>query len=417
MESSVDANHKFSKAMCVVYAGLLVVLLSFGIHWAASLREWVCVGLASIGTAGMFWRSLGSGFNDSGVSKPSSSNFRVPNAERVASSEDHRLQHVPVALWANRSGEINPLNTAARRLLAPGRLVNSQKFLDGLSRAIAGKRTMITFESENGLERAMVAVSSVVADGMENRLIALMPIESELEAETLNAWRQLVQVLAHEMMNSLTPIASLSRTALDVLSDKGAENSQRTLGLNAQSLTAELQTALEAISRRADQLSIFVDSYRRVSEFPSPSMKPMLVSELFKRLQTLISGEWDARGGKAAFSVEPPSLELVCDEGHMEQILLNLIKNAGDATLGYSSPSVSVSARIVRGGRLAIEVVDNGPGIISGVEARIFTPFFSTRTAGHGIGLAVVRNLMHGMGGAVRFARRPQGGACFILTF
>ena len=412
----MDANHKFSKAMCVVYAGLLVVLLSFGIHWAASLREWVCVGLASIGTAGMFWRSLGNGFIVSGVSKPSPSNFRVSNGERSASSEDHRLQHVPVALWANRSGEINPLNTAARRLLAPGRVVNSQQFLDSLSKAITGKRTMITFESENGLERALVAVSSVIAAGMEDRLIALMPIESELEAETLNAWRQLVQVLAHEMMNSLTPIGSLSRTALDVLSDRGAENSQ-TSGLRGQSSTEELQTALEAISRRADQLSIFVDSFRRVSEFPSPSMKPMQISELFKRLETLISGEWDARGGKAAFSVEPPSLELVCDEGHMEQILLNLIKNAGDATLGQSSPSVSVSARIVRGGRLAIEVVDNGPGIISDVEARIFTPFFSTRTTGHGIGLAVVRNLMHGMGGAVRFARRPQGGACFILTF
>ena len=107
----------------------------------------------------------------------------------------------------------------------------------------------------------------------------------------------------------------------------------------------------------------------------------------------------------------------MADGGQLEQALLNLLSNAAHATARVAAPSVMVSARLVRGGRLAIEVRDNGPGVPHGLEHDIFMPFFSTREHGSGIGLAVVRNLVQGMGGSVRHVKPASDGASFVLSF
>lgn len=211
-----------------------------------------------------------------------------------------------------------------------------------------------------------------------------------------------MHVLTHEIMNSLTPIASLSRTAQDILLD---------------GQTDDLPVALEAIARRAEHLVRFVGSYRSVSELPPPKAVPVSLADLFARLAQLSTADWQARGGTAVFSVEPHSLELMADPDQLEQAILNLIKNAAEATAQVDAPSLTVHAHLVRGGRLSIEISDNGPGVAAGLETHIFTPFFTTREHGSGIGLAVVRNLIHGMGGTVRYAKRPSGGACFVLRF
>jgi C4-dicarboxylate-specific signal transduction histidine kinase len=141
------------------------------------------------------------------------------------------------------------------------------------------------------------------------------------------------------------------------------------------------------------------------------------LEHLFQRLHALLAPEWLQRGGRIAFSVEPASLELMADPGQLEQALINLLKNAADATQAVAAPTVSVSARLVRGGRLRIEVLDNGPGVPDALASHIFTPFFSTRKQGRGIGLALVRRLVHGNGGTVRYARSVSTGARFLLTF
>jgi signal transduction histidine kinase len=117
------------------------------------------------------------------------------------------------------------------------------------------------------------------------------------------------------------------------------------------------------------------------------------------------------------FSAEPGSLELLADPGQLEQALMNLLKNAEEATAAGPAPEVAVSARLARGGRLRIEVADNGPGVPDDLVADIFTPFFSTKSKGSGIGLAMVRQLAHRNGGAVRYAKAVGAGARFVLTF
>jgi signal transduction histidine kinase len=321
-----------------------------------------------------------------------------------------QLDQAPVALWWQANGGVEPLNNAARRLVAPGGANAPDALLARLREApSAQRRQLFAFDGERGPERCLLAVRDVLADGAESRLLALMPIESELEAETLKAWRQLVHVLTHEIMNSLTPIASLASTAREMVAAAAAP------GLPG--ADEDLALALETIARRTESLAGFVADYRRVSDWPAPTLAPVALAPLFARVERLVAADWTARGGAARFEIQPETLTLMADGGQLEQALLNLLSNAAHATARVAAPAVHVSARLVRGGRLAIEVRDNGPGVPHGLEQDIFMPFFSTREHGSGIGLAVVRNLVQGMGGNVRHVKPASGGAAFVLSF
>lgn len=324
-----------------------------------------------------------------------------------------RLEHAPIALFriegAAGDGAVTPMNANARKLMAPGRAVDPAGLYRELAAHPVDQRGMIGFDTERGSERALVAVSALTLHGAPQRLAALMSVESELEAEALNAWRQLVHVLTHEIMNSLTPVASLSRTAREML-DEFRPSLPGDVG-------ADLATALDAISRRSGSLVDFVSSYRSLSNVPEARPERVSVAELFDRVGALVGAGWRERGGVAAFVVEPPSLELIVDQGQLEQALINLIKNAADATAQVAKPQVQVSARLVRGGRLRIEVADNGPGVPDALVGSIFTPFFTTKKHGSGIGLAMVRQLVHGNGGSVRYAKPVGVGARFVITF
>ena len=332
----------------------------------------------------------------------------VDNAQAL----EARLEHAPIALFridGPEGARVTPLNGNARRLVAPGRASDPASLYRELAAQPADKRGMIQYDTERGVERALVAASNLALQSSSERLAALMPVESELEAAALDAWRQLVHVLTHEIMNSLTPVASLSRTARDML-DEVREALPPDVG-------HDLVTALDAISRRADSLADFVSSYRSLSNVPAARPERILLAALFERVRALVGPGWRARGGSVQFSVEPASLELVADPGQLEQALINLLKNAFEATAGVDRAGARVSARLVRGGRLRIEVLDDGPGVPLYLVKHIFTPFFTTKKQGGGIGLAMVRHLVHENGGTVRYARPAGAGARFIISF
>ena len=166
---------------------------------------------------------------------------------------ESQLEHAPVALFRldpTSSNDIAPVNASARRLLAPGRATDIGQLRLTLTGLAAGQRRIIDFDTERGSERALATANTLTVDGGQQRLFALLPVEDELEAEAMQAWQKLVHVLTHEIMNSLTPVASLSRTSRDLL--KGASASL------PPELANDLDVALDAISRRADSLAHFV---------------------------------------------------------------------------------------------------------------------------------------------------------------
>ena len=352
-----------------------------------------CV-LAGLAAAGWGWAALAHLAHRPAPLPPEPPPARRPEL-------DAALEHAPLALWRLVAGQpALALNAAARRLIAPGRALEPAALLALLDTG-PGRR-VVTLPTEHGQERAVLAVSALTVQGEAWRLAALAPIESELETEALAAWRQLVQVLTHEIMNSLTPIASLAASAPALLEAGEAE---------------ELQAALATLARRAAHLQAFVERYRSVSQPPAPTLTDTPLQPLLAAVQHLVSPAWAAAGGSVQLCVEPPTLALRTDAAQLEQVLINLAQNALQACTGRPAPQLAIEARLGRGARLRLTVADNGPGVAPGLETRIFTPFFSTREGGSGVGLAVVRQLVHGLGGTVRHARRPGGGACFVLTF
>lgn len=401
------------RATVALSALLLATAAAAGV-WAQGSPRWqVLAGLVGLVAAVLGWRALTRLRAPLPGPLPTFAEDGDRLARRLALLES-QIEQLPVALWTQPLGQgVAPMNARARRMIAPGGAVDRDALLDQLA-ATCGPRELLSVEAERGQERWLVSAGTLSLAGQETRLLAMLAVESALEAENLHAWRQLTHVLTHEIMNSLTPIASLSRTAQDLLGDPAAEQ--------------DLTLALETVARRAESLAHFVGNYRKVSELPAPQCEPVLLAGLFMRLERLVAADWRVRGGQASFQVEPASLSLMADPGQLEQALLNLIKNAAEATAGLAAPSLSLRARLGRGGRLVLDVRDNGPGVPAGLERDIFLPFFSARLAveggegregreGRGIGLAVVRTLIHGMGGTVRCVRTMRGGAAFVLTF
>ncbi|MES2757967.1 MAG: ATP-binding protein [Pseudomonadota bacterium] len=392
-------------------AGLLVLAACAGASYP-SPRLLVLCALLALPLGGWLWHGMKGLASRSAVR----AELRDPMPKDRQSLMDNaialeaRLEHAPIALFrVEPAGTVSPLNANARRLVAPGRASDAADLYRQLAAQPLDQRGMIGFDTERGVERALVAVSALTLHGSAQRLAALMPVESELEAEALNAWRQLVHVLTHEIMNSLTPVASLSRTAYSLL--------EEFRGGLPEDVSADLVTALDAISRRADSLVAFVGSYRSLSNLPAAHPERVRLGDLFERVAALVDPAWRARGGRTVFSVEPASLELMVDAGQLEQALINLLKNAFEATAQVASGEAQVTARLGRGGRLRIEVGDNGVGVPDALIAHIFTPFFTTRKQGGGIGLAMVRQLIHGNGGTVRYAKSVSAGARFIISF
>jgi signal transduction histidine kinase len=312
-----------------------------------------------------------------------------------------QLEHLPVAAWLQVGEQLQPLSSRARRLVAPGGVRDRDAFNQLL--CASERNGPVVLDTERGAERWQLQRQRLALDGRNQTLLVLTPLEQELESESLRAWQQLLQVLTHEIMNSLTPINSLSETALSLLDEPQA--------------TSELRTALDAIARRAESLSNFVRTYRKVSQWPAPTLAPVDLQSLFMRLQQAVRPAWLKRGGDATYELSSPTLRLLADEGQLEQVMLALIRNAEHATADESVPRLWIHARQSRGGRLHITVRDNGAGVPPGMERQIFLPFFSTREGGQGIGLTVVRQLMYGMGGRVRHVRPMEKGAAFVLIF
>ncbi|MCV2353518.1 ATP-binding protein [Paucibacter sp. B2R-40] len=370
----------------------------------ADARVWLGAGLLFLGGLALAWplakASAKQRLRPQLLPAESLEPARPADAQKLALLQA-QFEHLPVAAWClSGEGKLQALSSRARRLGAPGG-VREPAALHQLLRSAARSGPQL-LDTERGSERWALQRQSLNLDGQAQTLLVLVPLESELEGESLLAWQQLVQVLTHEIMNSLTPIKSLSQTAQMLLDERPL-------------VEAELRLALDGIGHRAEGLSSFVATYRRVSQWPAPQLAPVDLSVLFQRLA--LASAWAARGAEFNIEVSEPGLRLLADEAQLEQALLALISNAAAATAELALPRLWLQARQGRGGRLQITVRDNGPGVPPGLERKIFLPFFSAREGGQGIGLTVVRQLVHGMGGRVRHVRPLEGGAAFVLSF
>jgi nitrogen fixation/metabolism regulation signal transduction histidine kinase len=327
------------------------------------------------------------------------------------------VEHAPVPLLAlGEDGRITLLNRAARRFFDGvdlARLDQAEALSPEFAAALAAPpgRRMVHVALPGGVARVLVATAQTVAGGRAQAIASLLSIEGELAQSELRAWSDLVRVLAHEMMNSLTPVASLAGTAEALVADL----KQDLPGPPAPALD-ELAEAMAAIARRSAGLMRFVDGYRRFAEPPQPVRRPVGLVEAVGGVRALMQSAPAAAGIGFTVAVVPPTLVVEADPDLLEQALINLVKNAFEAVAGGDAPRVALTAALDVRGRVAITVEDNGPGLPADQAERIFVPFFTTKPLGSGIGLSIVRQIMVAHGGAVEPV--PCGtGATFRLTF
>jgi len=326
------------------------------------------------------------------------------------------VEHAPLPILSIGPDErLALLNNAARRFFAsgnPARLDDLDRYGRGLKTTLksmrAGEQRILHLKSEEGERRVAATLAEVATGTGRQRLVTLQNISGALEETEYRAWQQLVRVLTHEIMNSLTPVTSLAESA-GVLIGQAHDDPEA---------LADAQEAVEAVARRSAALMQFVDSYRALTKLPAPRRRRLEVSELFGRLRRLAESDWAS--SRVVLDIRRPAggLAVEADPDQLEQALLNLLGNAREAVEQVDAPQVRLSAHRNRQGRVVIEIADSGPGVADEIKTDIFLPFFTTKHGGSGIGLALVRQIMLAHGGTVSVSHSAGlGGACFSLVF
>jgi two-component system nitrogen regulation sensor histidine kinase NtrY len=331
------------------------------------------------------------------------------------------VQHVGVGLISyTNEGDVGLINTAAKRMFRIHHLANirtlepiSATLVATLRRLTSGEKALVKIEHENEtLQLAMYATELRLRD-QHYTLVSLHNIRSELEENEMEAWQNLIRVLTHEIMNSITPISSLASTVNDLLDDQGSLPGD---GLSPDTI-GDIRGALQTIEKRSQGLLHFVDAYRDLTRIPRPEFRVFRISELFSRVEHLMRQQIDEAGVALTSRVEPSTLELAGDQGLLEQVLINLVVNAVHALEGHNVPEITLHARLNGRGRIELEVEDNGPGIPPEIQDRIFIPFFTTRKEGSGIGLSISRQIVRLHGGTLSVRSIPNARTVFTMRF
>jgi two-component system, NtrC family, nitrogen regulation sensor histidine kinase NtrY len=349
--------------------------------------------------------------------------LRVGRSERQ--EQAHYLQtlltHVPVALIStDERGGVQLLNMAARRLFETALndmteyRRHGESFAVGLESLRPGSTAIVRMERTSGTLQLKAAATDFSLGGVRRRLLSLQNIDNEMSAQEMAAWQTVIRVMAHEVMNSLTPVSSLAATAHDLVRDVIEQlpaDDPRAVSLS------DARDALETVARRSEGLLHFVQNHRRLTKRLTIQMEVTPIQRVFARLQRLLAHDLAARDIRLAASVEPATLEIGADAELLDQALINLVRNAIEAVRDVSSAHISLSARRDPDGRVVIAVADNGPGISPDQLEKIFVPFYTTKRQGSGVGLTLVRQIATAHGASVDVSQTPGGGATVRLRF
>jgi PAS domain S-box-containing protein len=337
------------------------------------------------------------------------------------------VEQVPIAVLAiDEDGRIDVSNKALRKLTGRTEIRHLQQIADfdsslaAIMTALkAGEEQSLKLKSGNKFIHLKVSCSVLRLKGKTIRLISVQDIGDELEAAELNAWQNLIRVMTHEIMNSITPITSLAETSNQYLKEveTGLGKSGKDNEEIMKALLVDAENALDTIGKRSQGLMRFVESYRTLTRLPQPEFTTFLVNELLKSVTSLMAEQTGRGNAKISIDCNPVTLALNADRAMLEQALINLVLNALDAVKEAGQPAITLNARLKERGGVIIEVTDNGTGITEDILENIFIPFFTTKRGGSGIGMSIVRQIVRLNGGQISVASEPGKGTTITLAF
>lgn len=360
----------------------------------------------------------GSGFGEMGQALDQG--IRTLRDERHRLSDINRfyeaiLDDAPTPLLTiDDAGRIELVNKAARRLFARHTGVQAADFeayglafASWLAGEASGPPRLIPILFDAVPQAAMVGAAVVHRLGGHVRIVSVQLIQTQLNAIEVSAQSDLVRVLTHEIMNSMTPVTSLAHSAAQLIAAADTDGNDK---------IGQARLAVETLSRRADGVMHFVETYRQITRVPEIRRRLFDVLPWARELEAIF-GASDASAGVAlTLTVEPAALKLDGDADLLCQVLINLLRNAAEAARSHApQPAVWLRFGATWGGRVRIEVADNGPGVPPSLKHDVFLPFFTTKAEGTGVGLSLARQIILAHGGSIALAEQESGGALFQI--
>lgn len=307
-------------------------------------------------------------------------------------------------ITVNDTGSVYQANSEALRIFGLQQLTHIRQ-LEGTvpeaARALAairpGEKLRVTCSTETGEMALTLGCSEITLEDRHRRVISVSDINSEVSEIQIESWSKLSRILTHEIMNSLAPVTSLSDTLLHI----------------DRPLDPDVRRGLETISATSRRLVSFVDSYRRFTRIPAPQREPFEVRELIRQAVALTAAAGDAP--QIHVDIEPADTMIYADKAQLGQVAVNLLKNAREATAGRPAGEIRIRSRIDAAEHVIIEFCNNGGAIPAEVAENIFTPFYTTKPDGSGIGLSLSRRIMQLHGGSLRLTSNTDHRVTFTL--
>lgn len=332
------------------------------------------------------------------------------------------VEQVPVPLLSlYENGEIVLWNHTARKLFGTVLVKNRQdlaQFSPDLASKLVnmrpGEKELVEFDADGSNHKLTVSVSHIIIAGQQEKLVSLQDINSELGLAQLQAWQALVRVLTHEIMNSITPVASLADTTSHLVKDIKQNHSHSSELLEE---LDDVEHAADTLSRRSNGLMQFVGSYKKLTRLPDPQLEPIKVNELLQHTVAVFAQAWQKKGITIDMRLGAAPIQINADRNMIEQIIVNIMHNAEHTLANTDTPKVTISVHLTKRSRCVIEIADNGVGVPEEIINKVFVPFFTTKREGTGVGLALTQQIMVAHGGQVNVKNQPNGGACFSLVF
>ena len=305
------------------------------------------------------------------------------------------MEEINVAVFAfDGDHRVRLVNRAAERLLnePAERLLGAEAGSLGLEKYLEGEtQQTVQHHFPGGMARWCIGLSTFREGGLPHQLLVVTDLTRPLREEELKAWQRLVRVLGHELNNSLAPIKSIAGSLENLLAREP----------RAPDWEEDMRRGLAVIASRSEALSRFMGAYARLAKLPPPTLAPVVVSDLLRRVVTLET--------RIPPSLAPgPELTIQADADQLEQLLINVIRNAADASI-ETKGAVRVGWNRMDG-QLVVWVRDEGPGLPN--TANLFVPFFTTKPTGSGIGLVLSRQIAEAHGGMLTLQNAPSGPGC-----
>ena len=332
------------------------------------------------------------------------------------------LEHLATGIITyNNKGFVLHANTSAKKLLSMNVLTHlhqieriDKELYHTIQNIKPFERRLISIYTEKGEIQLSLKATSFKTNDNELVILSIQDIKNELDEKELESWMKLIRVLMHEIMNSITPITSLSERLSKIYSIDG--NPVLPEEVTEKTIATTLQ-GLNVIKEQGKGLMSFVESYRKLTRVPEPEKKLFRVADLMSRVQILFNSLEKNNKIELNVSMNNPDLEIFADQNLISQVLINLVKNAVEANENNPAGKIMIVSGLDENHHPEICVIDNGPGISEENRKEIFVPFFTTRPNGSGIGLSISKQIMRIHGGNLKVRSVPDKETVFCLSF